>query len=308
LPRKIEHKWFRTWALEALGNPDPDGFNAYKEFGPQEHWCWYALRCLCASTDMQPVICVTPYVGYTDQQFAELFKVDIRVWEVVKRKLDLAGRIEVDSQNVIRITAWERYAGRYFQQKKNRDMELRLWSEEDEQRERLKKKEKAEIFKRVILYLNQVAHKNFKAGSPSAFKFFSARFDEGATEENFRHVIEVKCAQWLGRQDMEMYIRPQTLFNSDKFWGYVNEPAIRRARPIGGLGSVSILPEERTKYEPEAKVEYEARLRKAMNEYGWKSTEEIPADAYLKGIPTFEEFFSKIFMPKKRTSPDWSLE
>jgi uncharacterized phage protein (TIGR02220 family) len=306
LARKQEHKWFRLHAPEVLGQADPDGFNAYKEFGPAEHWCWVALRALCASTEMQPVICVTPYHGYTDQQLADLFKVPIGRWIAVKKTLEVAGRIEVDSQNVIRITAWERFGGRYFMGRAgrdNNDAEIRLWSAEEDEAKRKKKKEKAEIFKRVIQYLDQVSHKNFRVGSESAFRHFSARFDEGATEENFRHVIEVKCAQWMGVPDKEIYIRPQTLFNSEKFWGYVNEPAFKRPRPIGGTGSLSILPEERAKYETEAKAEYNERLEAAKERYGWK---EVPADAYLNGIPTFEEFF-KTFIKRKRQQPDWSL-
>jgi len=304
MPRKIEHKWFRSWAEEEIGKTDPDGFNAYKEFGPQEHWCWFGLRCLCASTEMQPVVCVTPYVGYTDRQFAEFFKVDTRVWEVVKKKLEIAKKIEVDGQNVIRIVNWERYAGRYFQAKKNRDLEMRLWTEADDQREKEKKREKAEIFKRVIIYLNETSHKHFRTGSPDAFHHVSARIEEGATEKDFRHVIDVKCGQWIGTE-MEKFIRPQTLFNSEKFWGYANEPDPRPQRPPIGAAS-TILPDERKKYEAQAKAEYEERLKRAMETYGWKTVEEIPSDAYFKGIPSFEEFFV-IFLKEKKRAGEWNL-
>lgn len=307
MPRKIEHKWFRLWAPEVLGEADPDGFNAYKEFGPQEHWCWLALRALCASTEFQPAICVTPFVGYTDKQFADLFKVDVRVWQVVKEKLEVAGRIEVDIQNVIRLTGWERYGGLFFQGRKKKDAEMRLWTVEDDEKERQRKKEWAEIFKRVILHLDQESGKKFKVGSPESFRHFTARMREGATEEQFIHVVDVKCAQWRGREDMEPYIRPQTLFNSRTFWDYVAEPPIKKKRPIGGAGSLSILPEETAKYEAEAKKEYDERIHAAIERYGWKSEDEIPAKAYADGIPTFTEFF-KMFIKKKRESKEWSLE
>lgn len=308
MPRRLEHKWFRLHAEEVLGQADPDGFNAYKEFGPAENWCWVALRALCAMSDMQPVICVSPFLGYTDTQLADLFKVDIGTWRRVKKTLEVAGKIEVDIQNVIRIMSWKRFGSRYIMSQSSVDKEIRLWSAEDDEKERQKKKAKAEMFKRVIAYLNEVAKKKFPVGSVSAFQPFSARYDEGATEEQFRHVIEVKCAQWIGNPEREMYVRPQTLFGAEKFWGYANEPATKKVRLIGASGSLSILPEEREKYEPEAKAEYQERLKDAMKRYGWKTTEEIPGDAYMKGIPTFEEFFSTVFMPKKRKSPSWSLE
>jgi uncharacterized phage protein (TIGR02220 family) len=307
MARKIELKWFRLWAPEILGEADPDGFNAYKELSAQQHWCWVALRALCSMTEFQPVICQTPYVGYTDTQLAQAFNVPVDVWRQAKQKLELAKKIEVDGQNVIRIMAWDRFGGRYFQQRKSNDTELKIWTAEDEERKKKTSLAKAEAYKRIIEYLNTTTGKKFRIGTVASFKHFSARFDEGATEEQFRHVIDVKCAQWLGREDMEMYIRPETLFNSEKFWGYANEPAVKRRRPIGGTGSLSIMPEEQVKYEAEAKREYNERLKAAMARYGWKSEDEIPASAYMEGIPTFNEFF-KMFIQKKRKSPDWSLD
>ena len=46
--------------------------------------------------------------------------------------------------------------------------------------------------------------------------------EEGYTVEDFKRAIDNKSQQWLGT-DKEMYLRPTTLFNSEKFEGYANE-------------------------------------------------------------------------------------
>lgn len=260
-------------------------------------------------TKFQPVICQSPYVGYTDSQLAQAFGVDPKVWVACKHKLMFAERIEVDTQNVIRIIHWDRYAGRYIQGRAGREgaSELRLWTEEDEIRKRGINKVKDAMFREIIAYLNTKSGRRFPVASGTSFKHFSARFDEGATLDQFKHVIGVKCVQWLGRKEMEPFLRPSTLFNKEKFWEYVGEPATIKEERIGEVGRVTIMPEEQKKYEAEAKAEYDRRLKVFMNSKGYKTEEEIPFNEYAQNrLPTFTEFFKK-FIEEKRKSSDWSL-
>ena len=217
-----------------------------------------------------------------------------------------AERIDVDIHNVIRILHWDRYAGRYLTGRQNRDGEFRLWTEEDEGKRRGVNKIKAEMFKTVIAHLNKVSGKNFQIGSGESFKHFSRRFDEGATLEQFLHVVEVKCAQWIGRENMEYCVRPQTLFNSRTFWDYVAERPVREKWKAGERFVGHILEEEEKKYREEAKSEYNKRINAYMESHGYKHEDDIPMDDYYKGLPTFSEFF-KDYIIKKRESPDWSL-
>lgn len=75
-------------------------------------------------------------------------------------------------------------------------------------------------FQEVIEYLNQKTGKNFKSGSKVNQKHIKARFSEGFTLEDFKRVIDLKCEEWSGSQ-MEVYLRPETLFGS-KFDSYLN--------------------------------------------------------------------------------------
>lgn len=77
----------------------------------------------------------------------------------------------------------------------------------------------------VIEYLNGITGKNFKPKSKNAQRHISARLKEGYTLADFKKVIDVKSAKWMGTS-MEQFMRPETLFGS-KFDGYLNESGIQ---------------------------------------------------------------------------------
>jgi len=74
---------------------------------------------------------------------------------------------------------------------------------------------------KVIDHLNEKANRRIRVGFPIR-KLISARFGEGYTLEDFKHVIDVKCSQWIGTE-FEKYLRPSTLFNATKFTEYHSE-------------------------------------------------------------------------------------
>jgi uncharacterized phage protein (TIGR02220 family) len=74
----------------------------------------------------------------------------------------------------------------------------------------------------AIDYLNRKAGRNFKA-VPTSKKLIHARAKEGATLADFKAVIDRKCAEWLGDQNREQYLRPATLFNAEKFNNYLGQ-------------------------------------------------------------------------------------
>ena len=305
--RPLTNKWFRIWAKDMFG-PDPDGFNARVNLEPQERLCWYALMGMCAMSSLQPAICKSPLVGYTDAEFAETIGVCNTVWKGCKQKLILAGKIDVDSQNVVIIRDWSRRSAKGFRgYEHNQDALLRGLTVDEELRLRGIEKEKAVLFAKVMKYLNDTAGRNFKLSCKRSLGHVSARFDEGYRWEDFKHVIEVKCQQWVGNPKMEPYLRPETLFAEKYFDGYRQERLIVRKGPVGGTGSLTVFPDERAKYEPEAKAEYEKRKLELMAKLG-VTTNDGWYDLILKGkAPMFEEFF-KLFLKKKRESGEWSLE
>lgn len=78
----------------------------------------------------------------------------------------------------------------------------------------------------IVAYLNSQAGKHFRASARSTAKPIKARLAEGYTVDDFKRVIDVKCAEWLGvtardGRDMTQYLCPETLFGS-KFERYLN--------------------------------------------------------------------------------------
>ena len=76
----------------------------------------------------------------------------------------------------------------------------------------------------VIDYLNEIKGGRKYTHSPANLKHITARFGEGFTVEDCKEVIDRK---WKDPDFNKKYFRPQTLFNSEKFEGYLNEKSKR---------------------------------------------------------------------------------
>lgn len=74
----------------------------------------------------------------------------------------------------------------------------------------------------IVAYLNAKTGKSYKASSKHSASLIKARLSEGFSVEDFKRVIDNKVADWKPRKDMEIYLRPETLFGT-KFEGYLNE-------------------------------------------------------------------------------------
>ena len=78
------------------------------------------------------------------------------------------------------------------------------------------------VYEAIVAHLNAKAHTNYKATTESTRRLINARLAEGHSVEDFKTVIDRKCAEWLG-SGMAQYLRPQTLFGT-KFESYLNAP------------------------------------------------------------------------------------
>jgi len=74
----------------------------------------------------------------------------------------------------------------------------------------------------IISYLNEKTGKKFTARAKSTRSHIKARLSEGRTVDDFKTVIDNKCAKWLHDPKMTDYLRPETLFGT-KFEAYINE-------------------------------------------------------------------------------------
>ena len=95
----------------------------------------------------------------------------------------------------------------------------------------------SEIYKTIIAYLNEKAGTKYKATTAKTKTAIHARLAEVFTVDDFKTVIDKKCAEWIGDPKMEKYLRPETLFGT-KFEGYLNAKVSKTAgnKRIGANG------------------------------------------------------------------------
>lgn len=73
----------------------------------------------------------------------------------------------------------------------------------------------------IIDYLNEKCLKTYKHKNRIAREKIHARWCEGFRLDDFKRVIDVKSAEWLKDENMNKYLRPDTLFGT-KFEIYLN--------------------------------------------------------------------------------------
>lgn len=73
----------------------------------------------------------------------------------------------------------------------------------------------------VLSFLNEKTGKRFE--SQTNIDFILARLREGATVDDCRAVIAMKCREWLTDEKMCKFLRPATLFNKTNFAQYKGE-------------------------------------------------------------------------------------
>ena len=102
-------------------------------------------------------------------------------------------------------------------------------------------------YEEILNYLNEKTKRNFRNIETNR-KHIRARFNESKsspyTVEDFKRVIDNKCAEWLGDEKMQKYLRPETLFGR-KFESYLNisskednEKATNQIEALNEFGTV----------------------------------------------------------------------
>jgi uncharacterized phage protein (TIGR02220 family) len=105
-------------------------------------------------------------------------------------------------------------------------------AEEDKEEDIDKDKE---IYISIVSYLNEKAGTKFKHTTGKTKSAIKARMAEGFTVDDFKTVIDKKCAEWIGDPKMEKYLRPSTLFGT-KFEEYLNAKTTGRKEANGNNG------------------------------------------------------------------------
>lgn len=95
-------------------------------------------------------------------------------------------------------------------------------------------------YEEIIGYLNDKAHRNFSPMVKSYRENIRARWSEypqlsyEEKLEKFKHAIDAKCAEWLGDEKTDKWLRPSTLFRPSHFDEYSTQPITQQHKTKTG--------------------------------------------------------------------------
>lgn len=211
---------------------------------------WFKLLCLAGKQNNSGVFMMNNQIAYTDKMLATIFRMKETTVQLALQTFEQFDMVEI-IDGVITIPNWNKHQSLdAYEKRKARD---RLYQQERRaaqkaliaeksadasadkssdvvvsDKEEDKEEEKESIYTAVIAYLNEKAGTKYRATTPKTKTTIHARMAEGFTIEDFKTVIDKKCADWIGT-DYEKYLRPETLFGT-KFEGYLN--AKGKANPV----------------------------------------------------------------------------
>lgn len=217
---------------------------------------WFKLLCLAGKQNNGGVFQMGQ-IPYTDEMFAAIFRRPINTVRLALNTFERFGMIEIIRETVT-IPNWGKHQSLdAYEKKKVRDREriARKRAEQkaliemspdmspdkspvvaslEEDKEEEKERDK-DIYISIVSYLNEKAGTKYKATTAKTKSAIKARLAEGFTVDDFKTVIDKKCAEWIGDDKMEKYLRPETLFGT-KFEGYLNAKVSKQQTRIGANG------------------------------------------------------------------------
>ena len=201
---------------------------------------WFKLLAFAGKQNNDGVFLMSNRIAYTEEMLASIFRREIKTVRLALKTFVIFGMIEI-IDNVITIPNWNKHQTLdSYEKKKERDrlyqrerraMQKKLIEKSSDSQttqssyvaisEEEKEEEKdIDIYKYIVGYLNEKAGTNYKHSSKKTQTCIHARLAEGFTQDDFKAVIDKKCAEWKGTE-WEKYLRPETLFGT-KFESYLN--------------------------------------------------------------------------------------
>ncbi|AUR90575.1 hypothetical protein NVP1162O_52 [Vibrio phage 1.162.O._10N.261.48.E3] len=90
----------------------------------------------------------------------------------------------------------------------------------------------------ILTYLNEVFSSKYKHSTKSHIENINARLAEGHSIEDCKLVIDSKFAEWGSDPKMAQYLRPQTIFQTGKFQGYLMSAKTKPVKSKHDLSSI----------------------------------------------------------------------
>lgn len=217
---------------------------------------WFKLLCLAGKQNNSGVFMMGDKIAYTDKMLATIFRMKESTVQMALQTFEQFGMVEI-VDGVITIPNWGKHqnleqleARRNYQreyQKEYRQKQKLIASAEEKPEENRKclhkhlhkqninspdkdidkeKDKDIEIYNIVISYLNQKAGTAYRPTTAKTKSAINGRLAEGFKLEDFKAVIDKKCAEWIGTE-WEKFLRPETLFGT-KFESYLNAKPFKK--------------------------------------------------------------------------------
>ena len=206
---------------------------------------WVMLLTMAGRCNAGGMIFLTENIPYTPKMLSDELDFEENTVRLALNALEQFGMIVTDGDAML-IANWEKYqniegmdkireqnrlrkAAQRERQKllpASRDSHVTVTEshatdkEEDLEQDTDKNKNK-EVYTAVVAYLNEKAGTKYRSTTGKTQTLIRARLAEGFTLDDFKTVIDKKCAEWLNDPKMSKFLRPDTLF-SPKFEGYLN--------------------------------------------------------------------------------------
>ena len=219
---------------------------------------WVKLLTLAGKYNEQGFIMLSENLPYNEEMLANEFNRPLNSVRLALQTFEKLGMIE-QTQGVIKISNWEKHQNvegmekirlqtrervrKHREQKRletsNDDVTLRNATEknrEEENREDKEEEKKEQIpYKKIIEHLNNKTGKKYSYKASGNQRLIKARYNEDYKLEDFIKVIDVKVDEWLNNSEMNMYLRPETLFKSSNFDKYLNQEFPQEIKKRGKL-------------------------------------------------------------------------
>jgi predicted phage replisome organizer/uncharacterized phage protein (TIGR02220 family) len=205
---------------------------------------WFKVLSQAGKTNDGGYIYLKKEIPYTAGMLSTLFGKSQQLVELALKTFSQFGMIDIDDKGYIFVMNWEKHQSIEKMDKIREQTRIRVAEHRKKKQFELEscnvtvtqnvtqgnetdidiEKEKRYIVphSEIINYLNQKAGTNFKSTTKATKEHINARFREGFTLDQFKTVIDKKCAAWMNDDRMCKYLRPETLFGT-KFESYLNE-------------------------------------------------------------------------------------
>lgn len=234
------------WIKLATGLPDNRKIKQIRKLpdGNTIALMWVFLMCLAGETNDEGMVYFTPEIPYTDEMLADEFDMDINTIRLGITTFQKFGMIEVIDK-IICLSSWEKWQATDGLAVIREQTRKRVAKHREKQKlaacnvtgsvtvtqcnatdKEEDKETDTEIYKNIISHLNAKAGTKYKPTTAKTKTAIHARLSEGFKLEDFKTVIDKKCAEWLGTE-FEKFLRPETLFGT-KFEGYLNAKITNR--------------------------------------------------------------------------------